>query len=221
MQSLLFRCSSIGLAFLLVLSLGACGSTALTRTIQAAIPALGEDVTSVRLDPKLRYLRVAIRGHVALMVLGYAETHPDGEIEVWYSQEGEVIRLQNGRIVGTAGLETDWRAVRSPSLPSWREMAGRTAFSYERELDEMPGYKFGIAESVSLRAIPAPVDSKLVGWEPHDLRWFEESVAGQPDSRPAARFGLLTTQGDFRVIYGEQCLAQNLCLAWQAWPAAR
>ena len=202
---------------LTLLALGACGHTPVTRTLFDAIPGLGPKTDNINLNPSLRYLRVTVRGRVALVVLGYVEPHPEGQIETWYSSEGEVIRLQNGRIVATAGLETDWRAVRNFSLPAWKDLVGRPAVVYRRERDEMPGYRFGIAESVSLYPVPVPSNAKLVGLPVHELRWYEEAVLGQPDGLPSARFALHA--GEPRVVYGEQCLSQNLCLAWQTWPA--
>lgn len=241
MHSWLIRIRSLCLA-LTVLSLCACGHTPVTRTLWDAIPGLGRGVDDIKLNPKLRYLRVTVRGRVALMVLGYVEPSAEGGIDTWYSAEGEVIRLQNGRIVGTAGLETDWRAVRNFSLPAWKDLtggaerdyslsprkdtAGGAAVVYRRERDEMPGYRFGIVQTVSLYPVPVPSNSRLVGVSAAGLRWYEEAVLGQPDGLPSARFGVdagepRVTYGEPRVIYGEQCLAQNLCIAWQTWPAAQ
>ncbi len=193
----------------------------MTRTLWDAIPGLGRNVDAIKLNPGLRYLRVTVRGRVVLMVLGYVEPSTEGEINTWYSAEGEVIHLQNGRIVGTAGLETDWRAVRNASLPTWKDMIARPAVTYRRERDEMPGYRFGIAETVSLYPVPAPSNAKLVGLTVEGLRWYEEAVLGQPDGLPSARFALLANDGNPLVIYAEQCLSQNLCLAWQIWAAAK
>ena len=204
---------------LTLLSLFACGHTPVTRTLFDAIPGLSQKADSINLNPSLRYLRVTVRGRVVLMVLGYVEPHAEGQIETWYISEGEVIRLQNGRVVGTAGLETDWRAVRNFSLPAWKDLLGRQALVYRRERDEMPGYRFGIAESVSLYPVRAPSNARLVGLPVAGLRWYEEAVLGQPEGLPSARYALLAREGELRVVYGEQCLSQNLCLAWQTWPA--
>ena len=214
----MFRIRSLCLV-LSVIFLGACGHTPVTRTLFDAIPALGRNVDDIKLNPNLRYLRVTVRGRAALMVLGYAEPHPDGEIATWYSSEGEVMRLQNGRIVGTAGLETDWRAVRNYSLPAWKDVVGRPAVTYRRERDEMPGYRFGIVETVSLYPVRAPSNARLVGRPVEGLRWYEEAVLGQPDGLASGRYALRIAQGELRVIYGEQCLSRDLCLAWQTWPA--
>ncbi len=220
-----FHLLSLCLA-LAVLFLGACAyTTPITQTVRVAIRGSGPDVDALKLNPSLRYLRVTVRGRVVLMVLGYVEPHPEGEIQTWYSSEGELMRLQNGRVVATAGLETDWRAVRNSSLPAWKEVTGQNVSGrpvvYQRERDEMPGYRFGIAESVSLYPVRAPSNARLVGLPAQDLRWYEEAVQGQPDGLPSARFALDVKNGEPRVVYGEQCLSQNFCLAWQTWPAAQ
>jgi hypothetical protein len=155
------------------------------------------------------------------LVRGYEEKHPEGQIDVWYSTEGEVISLQNGRVVNTAGLETDWRAVRNFSLPAWQDMIGRNAVTYSRERDEMPGYRFGIKETVSLYPVDVPANAKLVGMPATTLRWYEESVIGQPGGLPSGRFAVQLKDGATRIVYGEQCLSKTLCLAWQIWPAAQ
>ena len=221
----LFRSRFVLLCLTLAtLCLSACGHTTVTRTLFDAIPGLGESVDDIALNPALRYLRVTVRGRVVLMVLGYIEPHAEGQIETWYSAEGEVMRLQNGRVVATTGLETDWRAVRNFSLPAWKDvasMAGRAPVVYRRERDEMPGYRYGIAETVSLYAVPAPFNARLAVLPSQGLRWYEEAVRGQPDGLPSARFALQTRDGEPRVVYGEQCLSLNLCIAWQTWPATQ
>ena len=213
-----FRSVCLALA---ILSLCACGHTPATRTLFDAIPGLGKGVDDIALNPNLRYLRVTTRGRTALMVLGYVEPSAAGNVEVWYSSEAEVLRLQNGRIVGTGGLETDWRAVRHFSLPAWKDLSGRATVVYRRERDEMPGYRFGIEEAVSLYPVRPPNNAKLVRLPAQDLRWYEETVQGQPDGLPSARYGLNEKSGEPRVVYGEQCLSQTFCFAWQTWPATQ
>lgn len=219
--------SSVRLLVLVLLAwlLGGCSDNVLYRTVRSAT-GLDGDVDGVALNPDLRYLRVTTRGRTALMVLGYLEPHPDGDIEVWYSRLGEVLRLQHGRIVATAGLETDWVAVRTDRLPAWRELAARDRFSYRRERDEMPGYRFGITEELRLQRMVAPRDSQLAGLHPRDLIWFEEIIVTssqllpEPSAsiRPSARYAVRADNPD-QVVYADQCLAPSLCLAWQRWPA--
>ncbi len=206
---------------LALLLLGACGHTPVSRTLFDAIPGLAQKADEIPLNPNLRYLRVTVRGRVVLMVLGYIDPHPEGAVETWYSSQGEVIRLQNGRIVATAGLETDWRAVRYFSLPGWQDVLARSTAQYRRERDEMPGYRYGITETVSLYPVRAPNNARLTGLSSQDLRWYEETVLKSSDGLPSARYGLSLRDGAPSVIYGEQCLSAELCLAWQTWPVAK
>lgn len=208
----------LALTVLIVLLIGACGHTPVTRTVWEAV-GTGKNVDAIKLNPNLRYLRVTVRGRVALMVLGYVDASPDGALETWYSSEGEVIRLQNGRVVATAGLEINWRAVRPAALPTWKDMLGRTSITYQRERDEMPGFRFGIRESVSLYTVRTPTNALLVGVPAQEFRWYEEAVQGQPGGLPSARYALRTEDSESRVVYAEQCLSPAFCLAWQIWPA--
>ena len=203
---------------LTVLLLGACGHTPVTRTLWESI-GTGKGVDAVKLSPNLRYLRVTVRGRVVLMVLGYVDASPGGALETWCSSEGEVLRLQNGRVVATAGLETDWRAVRPIALPGWKDMLGRSSVTYQRERDEMPGFRFGISETVSLYAVRTPTNARLMGLPAQSLRWFEEAVQGQPGGLSSARYALRIEGSEPRVVYAEQCLSPTFCLAWQIWPA--
>lgn len=177
-------------------------------------------VDTASLDPALKYLRVFVDGRVALLVLGYVDAHPHGNVETWYSAKGEVIKLQRGRIVGTVGLSTDWRDVRQSAPPSWRDLT-KKPLEYQRERDEMPGYRMGIVEQITIRPIPAPIKSQISGLDPHGLQWFEESVVSGLLSvdLPRDRFAVRSGQGGDTVVYAEQCLSRDLCIAWQKWPA--
>ncbi len=155
------------------------------------------------------------------MALGYVEPGPGGETEVWYSADGEMLKLCNGRIVASAGLSTDWRDVRLPALPAW-DSVRETPFRYTRERDEMPGYRLDIRDSVLLLATAPPTDSGLIGFEALKLAWYEERASALQDGMialPVSRFAVALDRGKETVVFGEQCLAASLCLKWQRWPA--
>ena len=208
--------SLLGLGALL--SLAGCMHTPVTLTLFESV-GLNKNVDALQLNPQLRYLRVNVDGRVLLMVMGYSEPSAAGTLETWYSGEGEVLRLLNGRIFSTAGLDVDWQAVRNTALPSWGEMLGRPSAQFVRERDEMPGYRFSITETVSLDSVPAQTNSKLVGLSASDLIWFEETVRKGANGVPSARYGLRVVAGVPSVVYGEQCLSNNFCFSWQTWPA--
>ena len=154
------------------------------------------------------------------MVQGYTERRADGNIEVWYSNGGEVIRLQNGRVIGTAGLVTDWLNVNYMSLPSWQNLTQGFPAIYHRERDQMPGYRFGIKESMRIYPTPAPSNSKMVKAVANNFRWYEEVSQDSPNNLPSARFAVREIGGVFQVAYAEQCFSENYCLSWQLWPVA-
>jgi hypothetical protein len=217
--SLLVRISSVRWVFccLGLALLSACGHTPVTRTLAQAFDS-GPNIDPQALNPQLDYLRVSLNGRVALMVLGYREQTPQGPLDTWYSSQGEVLKLHNGRIVSTVGLALDWRDVRYQNLPTWLEASTSTQREFVRVRDQMPSYRFGITEQLAIFPIAAPKDAKLAGVSATQLRWLEEKVLPSPHGLASARFGLHTHAGVTQVIYGEQCLTQNMCIAWQKWP---
>ena len=197
--------------------LSACGHTPVTLTFFEAT-GFGKNASTITLNPKLRYLRVSVSDRVVLMVLGYLEPAAQGPIETWYSSDGEVLRLQNGRVFSTSGMKIDWRSIRYAHMPAWDEMSNRSTAAFGRVRDEMPGYRFGISETISLDSVPVPGNAKLVGLLAKDLIWFEETVRDTAHSLPSARYGLRVQEGKPVVIYGEQCFSTDFCFAWQTWP---
>lgn len=183
----------------------------LRPTSSAAKPAL---------NPQYRYLRVTTQGREALLVLGYLDQTPQGPVEVWYSAGRETLRLQGGRLVGAAGLLTEWRQVTIPPLPAWREMA--SGYRWERTRDVMPGYRYGVRDILLTRQIPPPRGRMPAGEDPSGLLWFEERQISPPPAPlglPPALYAVrIDPQGREAVVFVEQCLAPDLCLRWQFLP---
>jgi hypothetical protein len=211
----------------LVAVTGGCatGTDAIVQTMQTIV-SRGRGTEDAKLNPDFRYLRVTIGGRVVLLALGYLDPHPQGTIEVWYSAEREVVRLQNGRLVGAAGLTTEWRNVVLPDLPGWSTLAkgGAAPLRWSRTRDVMPGYRYGLHDSLALTVIPTPPKSALQGLEPKELTWFEERLADEAlpkTALPAARYAVQLAGGEGVVVYGEQCLAPQTCFTWQRWPAGK
>ncbi|MDP9930309.1 hypothetical protein J2X90_000033 [Variovorax paradoxus] len=167
-----------------------------------------------------RYLRVIVGGQTVYMVLGYIDKRPEGAVEVWYSNAGEVVRLLDGRIVGTTGLTTDWREVRFSRLPAWSEAVNASQpKTFERERDMMPGYRFGIRDEIVQTPIAAPQQAAVAGTAAASLRWYEERSVSRPSSAslPPARFGVSQAGGTPRVVYSEQCISNDLCMSFEQW----
>jgi group 4 capsule polysaccharide lipoprotein GfcB/YjbF len=211
---------------LLVAAFSGCATStdAIVQTMQSAL-GRGRGVEDAKLNPDFRYLRVIIGGRVVLLALGYLDKHPQGTIEVWYSAEREVVRLQNGRLVGAAGLTTEWRNVVLPDFPDWSALAsGGAPFRWSRTRDVMPGYRYGLRDSLALHVVSPPPTSALQGLDPKELIWFEERLADEALPKralPAARYAVQLAGKEAIVVYGEQCLAPQTCFTWQRWPAGK
>ena len=108
-----------------VIILAACssGTSALIDTATHIFRPGGPVLAKIQLNPNFQYLRVTSAGREILLVLGYTDRHFQGPIEVWYSAEKEVLRFQNGRLVGAVGLVSEWRTVELQELPSWAALA--------------------------------------------------------------------------------------------------
>lgn len=210
----------------LVATFSGCATStdAIVQTMKSAV-GRGRSVEDAKLNPDFRYLRVTIGGRVVLLALGYLDKHPQGTIEVWYSAEREVVRLQNGRLVGAAGLTTEWRNVVLPDLPDWSALAkGGVPLRWSRTRDVMPGYRYGLRDSLALNVVPPPAKSAVQGLEPKELTWFEEHLVDEAlpkTALPAARYAVQLAGKEGIVVYGEQCLAPQTCFTWQRWPAGK
>ena len=219
----------------MVATLCACApaTTAILQTLPHAYGG-SASVDRARLNPNFRYLRLTIDGRVVLLAQGNVDNHPQGPIEVWYSAEREVLRFQNGHLVGAVGLTTEWREVALSNLPLWTAAArGGESFRWTRTRDIMPGYRFGVKDDLTLRVVPPPARSALKDLDSQRLTWFEERVEAAPvawlarvlgggsDTNlplPPARYAVDLRDGGETVVYGEQCLAPKLCFTWQRWP---
>jgi Group 4 capsule polysaccharide lipoprotein gfcB, YjbF len=179
---------------------------------------------SAQLNPAYRYLRVQVSGQPpALLVLGYISPNRHGDIEVWYSARGEVVKVQNGRIVGTGGLETDWISVRaSQSISDWAGIKPSGA-NYERLRDVKRGYKDDIFEKLHISLLDSQALSNIShvpeGLRANPWRWFLETVT-YPSAYglPPAIFAWGKHGGADAIVYSRQCLSETFCLTLQAWP---
>ncbi|WP_206951089.1 YjbF family lipoprotein [Trinickia acidisoli] len=172
---------------------------------------------TAKLDTRYRYLRVTVHGRSTLMILGYVDPAPHTPVEVWYSAGGaEVLRLQDGRVVGTTAMPTDWSNVRLSALPSWSSISAPLTLTRRR--DVMPGYDYGVVDTLSVIPIAPPSGTHLVGVPVDRLSWFKETSSGR-EPLPPGRYGVSIRNGQGIVVYGEQCLSRSFCISWQRWPA--
>ncbi len=214
---------------LLSLTLAGCASNTLLSEVTTAVfrqyMGRATDITTnAPLNPAYRYLKVDVPGKSsAILVLGYVDAHAQGDIQVWYSAQGEVLKTQQGRIVGTAGLEVDWLAVRFPSAPpDWSQVTQQTT-SYTRVRDEMPSYRYSITEQIKMEAMserPAILlSSTFLLNTAIQYEWVRESViASTVQALPPSWYAFVAHKNKRRLVYSYQCLSAQLCLSVQPWP---
>jgi hypothetical protein len=216
--------------FLVALHLIGCasGSTPLADVLSGVVSegfGSGKESTpTIKPNPSYRYLRVEVEGRPsALLVLGYVDAHPLGNIEVWYSAKREVIKIQNGRIVSTTGLELDWRSVLFPTPPLVWTALPVQGVVYSRLRDEMPGHHYAIADQLALKPWPGVpplhLPASLSIEQASSYQWFREdtlSTTAQP--LPPAWFAWGVHRGQPTVVYSRQCLSATFCLRLQRWP---
>lgn len=237
------------LVLLVGLELSACAGTqgAVYDSIKLGLTNPNTIIDSYPLDSRYTYLRVDLNGTPALLVLGYVDKQAKGLTEVWYSASRETIRIQNGRLMSTHGLETDWIDVKlidappiaaalNPKTVEESEFAIEKKYRnlknpllYTRIRTVMPGYRAQIEEQVLMRPLDkAPDDApKRLREGPYsqNLRWVEERaqpkvrVLDNPGLAPlTAVYAIDISTPQQRPVYGRQCLMPNFCLSWQAWP---
>ena len=205
--------------FCLILTACVPRTTGLSEAFSAIFTGQGDISDPQKLNPGFRYLRVVAPGGVSLLVLGYVEANPLGPIEVWYSSKAEVLRIQNGHIVGLTGTSVEWRHVSLSAMPPWNSIDS-TSVRYIRTRDVMPGYLFGTTDQLDLRLTPVPsrsnISAKPVALA-QNLKWFEAREVNNQLS--PARFAVESLNGVSTAVYGEQCFSQTYCLSWQTWPS--
>ena len=202
------------LAIFLSLSIAGCSSlnNPVLQTVNR-VTGINSSQQGSHFDPHFKFLRVVIDGRVVYPALG----NIDNGTEVWYSATREVLRIKDGRIVGTSGMFFEWRNVVLPEFPSWSVLAkSDLPFSWMRMRDVMPGYRYGIEDHLVLRRIAAPGNSQLAGIAPEKLVWFEEDDISSADALPPARYAYDPAKR--KIVYGETCLAPTFCFSWQRWP---
>jgi hypothetical protein len=225
------RLKQFGVFFLAstLLSLAGCMSsgTVLTQTVQLLgrqmLSGEAADGLPADPDPRFRYLRLEVEGSTpAMLVLAFVDPHPMGEIEVWYSAQNQVIKLQNGRIVASHGLAVDWTKVHFPvAPPAWGDIRPEGS-QFERERDEVPAYRYGLKERLSVQPVDLPAGVVVPGPINADMAkryaWFRETATAADGVKSTAWYALEVQMGRSVVVYSEQCLKPDFCLRLQRWP---
>lgn len=173
------------------------------------------------LNPRFQYLRVQYNSHPHVyMVLGNIDQYEGQAVQTWYSAEGEVIKLRDGRIVGTAGLPHNWLNVRYSNLPPWNELSSGKSAIFSRQRDSRTGYTYNTIDSVQAVRNDSPRTQEPIAGAattlPDTVWWVTETTT----ALPAAYIGLQPTASGPQWVYTYQCLSSQACISMQPWPPA-
>lgn len=176
------------------------------------------DGSPPQLDSRFRYLRVQYNQLPAVyMALGFVDVQANHSIQTWYSADGEVIQLHDGRIVGTVGIPHDWTNVKFSALPSWNELASGKPLTYTRQRDSKVGYAYNTTDTVQAVRHGATTQFPSTAPQlPETAWWVEETTP----ALPTAYVAVLPTIDGPTWVYSYQCLTPQVCLSMQPWPPA-
>ncbi len=162
------------------------------------------------------YVLIEIDGRKTAMALGLRqEVIESGQLRVhehWYSGQREMIHMVNGRIHTALGLTVEWRRQRS-SPPSWAAVSdAKATMPWTRELDVMPGYRFGQVDRIETQTSKPPQAAPTLA---AGTQWFSDQVRS-----PQPLGGDWVYQQHFavhqgRVVYSEQCLSPSVCFKFK------
>jgi hypothetical protein len=224
------RCGAAALAIML----SACDSVPMAG-VQYAMSAWADKDSSNQpaLSPQFDYLRVAHPGGVAWLVLGMQEPpHGGGDsaaTEAWFSGQGQVLRLRDGRLTTSTGMPVDWSVTADDAVPGWKSLARQGSGTYLRTRHHAPSYGFKIQDIVKVSRAAAPPPgwlSRVPGMDPSNWAWFTEDsinleVASASPDLPRAWFGVDMSKDGFPVMASVQCLQVDFCLDIQIRPRPR
>jgi hypothetical protein len=160
-------------------------------------------------SPGFEYLEVEWQGRKAVMALGYRETAGTQVSEHWYSGQGEMMKLVNGRVVQVFGMTREVRNVLG-TPPVWADLlAHRSPVAWSHTKEVMPLYRYGLQEYfLSQQSTPTASDRAIAS---EATAWVVEEVKSKTEKGTPwtyqQKFALV---GD-KVIYSEQCVAPEMC----------
>lgn len=224
------RMKSAWLCCLFLALLGGCASSApafrmLPNWFAGQHAVVDDFIAQGKLNPAYAYLRVTPEGFPSsLAVLAYVDASSSGPVLTWYFAQGQVLKTQQGRLVGVSGVPQSVAGARySPAAIQWPNPG--ELYLAERTWDAPLQYKFGLHETLELTRIPQEDVPKhvwrhlqqvagnpsTVGWT-----WFRQQGAITSN----AWFALATVRGTAQVVYSYQCVDATLCMHLVPWPVA-
>lgn len=155
------------------------------------------------------YLEVEWQGRKVAMALGYREMNGSNIIEHWYSGQGEMLKLFNGRVVQVLGMTQEVRHV-DTNTPIWSDiLAHRLPIVWSQTKEVMPGYRYGLKEYVITQQVnPNKAEKTLIT---DATAWVLEKIKGKDEKGRIWNYQQKFALNGDKVIYSEQCLASEMC----------
>jgi hypothetical protein len=205
----------MGFQFSILLCLSGC--QAVNPTLDTLLTLLPSKDPALMVDRGFEYLLIEIDGRKTAMALGSREVlvqHGQTQVhERWYSGQREMLHMVNGRLHTAVGLTVEWRDQRS-SPPTWEAVGlADGSLAWARELDIMPGYRFGQIDQLQTHIGSAPKGAPTL---PAGTRWFSDSVRSPQPLGGEWVFAQHFALHQGRVVYSEQCLAPSVCFKFQS-----
>jgi len=244
---LLIRLSLL-LAGLVAFLLQGCSfqSDATWKTVQLGLSDIASQIEKSPLQNNLTYLRANINGLDVLLVKGYVDPDSRGPIDVWYSSDGSVMRIQQGRYHGSIGFDQNWQEVSRKDAPNLMMLLNaemtlpsnssitpiKTVKKYfsTQSYVGMPSYLVMRDERVSavvsdnsVTSLPNSIPSSFKKYlQNKDLIWVSETpqpnTIFQKKGTSFAWYGFLKNKVGFEQVIGQQCLSKEFCITWMPWP---
>jgi hypothetical protein len=196
-----------------VLICSACQSThPLIDTLQSVV-----STPRLQRDPKYDYLALDMDGRQGQMALGYRNVVNGVVTEHWYTS-GEMLQMVNGRVDKALGMTQEIRRNKG-TPPSWQALAeSDQAINWVRQLDLLPGYRYGTEEVVVSRKLTKqeyPLSSFRLG----DVDfWVRDDVESTNAQGQQWHYVQLFAIYRNRVVYSEQCISEKMCMRFTFIP---
>lgn len=159
--------------------------------------------------PGFEYLEVEWQGRKSAMALGYRSVNAGQTDEYWYSSQGEMLKLQNGRIVQVLGMTREVRRIYAKT-PVWVDLTSQKLPTvWLKTIDVMPSYRFGVQEFVITQQVTPKSIDQLVGKDV--THWIAEEVKSKDDTGKTWIYKQKFALANNVVIYSEQCVAKDMC----------
>ncbi len=177
--------------------------------------------SEAQFDASYEYLSIQSDNSNGRMILGYRQVQQGKVIEYWYTGGGEMLETVDGRIYKALGTTSEIRR-NTGQAPSWQTMSSsQMPVHWQRSLDIMPGYRFGLEEKITTRVLTGIETPAVSGIEKQDLVWFQDQIQSTDIQGRPSEYRQLFAFKNERLIYSEQCISETLCMRIQWIPKAR